>query len=184
MLVAIINAKKMGIQTDVLIGDFDSCKEKPDVKCKNFIQLPTEKDVTDTMACVEYAIKLGYSDFHFFCCTGGRLDHFFSNVFILEYLENRGLKGTIYDDFNIISVLSKGKHHVKKADKMKYLSLIALDNTVSGVTLAGVKYTLFEHTLYREFALGVSNEFVDPIAVITIDDGRCLLIQSRDRYGI
>jgi len=175
------NAQRMGIRADVLIGDGDSMHETFGVKYNTFIQLPTEKDVTDTMACVSYGLEQGCKVFYLLCCTGGRLDHLISNIFILEYLNNRGYYGAIYDDFNEISFASSGVHIRESSDKFKYLSVIALDESVSGVTLEGVKYPLENHTLHREFALGVSNEITRPYATITIGSGRCLLIRSRDR---
>ena len=67
------NLEEQGIRTDLVIGDFDSLKcvsEHP-----NTIVLSAEKDDTDTLAAVREGIRVGYTSFHIYCGTGGRIDH-------------------------------------------------------------------------------------------------------------
>src|SRR5665648_310101 len=67
-------AKDNGIVPDLIIGDFDSIKiDLPsDIEV---IKLPVEKDVTDTLACVKYAINECFKDIIILGGIGGRLDH-------------------------------------------------------------------------------------------------------------
>ena len=175
-------AQQMGVAVDIFIGDGDSVQNNaPVCSCATMIQLPTQKDETDTMACVQYALQQGYQELHLLCCTGGRIDHFLSNLFILEYCANRNAVAMLHDDWNEISFLAAGTYEIDRDDRYPYLSIVAIDEMVQGVTLEGLKYPLENGTLRREFALGVSNEFIDKIARITIGNGRCLLIRSRDR---
>ncbi len=176
------NALKMGITPHVLIGDGDSMCRETNVKVNYLVSLPTEKDVTDTTACIEYAVGVGCKEIYLLCCSGGRADHMISNIFTLEYLYNRNIKAIFCDDFNEIQIIGSGIHFIDRSDKYKYLSIIPLDIFVEGVTLKGLKYPLYDYTLCRESSsLGVSNEFVSQSAEISISNGRCLLIRSRDK---
>ena len=175
-------AEMMGIQADVLIGDGDSMTHIEHVKYKTFIELPTEKDMSDTAACISYAAEQGCKEIHLLCCTGGRMDHMLSNIYLLESLYNLGIQGYIHDDFNEITVIGSGRYYLDKSDKYKYLSLIALDSVATGVTLEGLKYPLTDAVLTRtDPSFGVSNEIITDRCSITIGSGRCVLIRSRDR---
>ncbi|HIX81937.1 MAG TPA: thiamine diphosphokinase [Candidatus Erysipelatoclostridium merdavium] len=156
------------------IGDFDSINN-PDVLNKiEVTRLPTRKDVTDTHAAVEYAIEQGYDEIDIYGVTGGRLDHFFSAVCLLEKYAN--LKIRIIDDQNIIQLLLPGRHLVNK-DQYKYFSLFALDKSYLDIT--GAHYPLNHYLLYRYDPLCVSNQVKDDQAVITTTD-KIILVKSND----
>ncbi len=175
------NAQSMGITPNVLIGDGDSMKSNASSKTETCIGLPTEKDVTDTTACVEYAINQGYKNIYLLCCSGGRIDHMLSNIYVLEYIAGRNATGIFCDDYNEIRLIGSGTHVISNSEKYKYISLLPIDSSVDEITLKGLKYPLNKKTLYREFSsLGVSNEFVADTAEITVGRGKCLLIRSRD----
>ena len=53
-------AKRAGIKPDLFVGDFDSLRGKVDVDVP-VLELPCEKDDTDTMAAVRYAVEKGYT---------------------------------------------------------------------------------------------------------------------------
>ncbi|MCL2126517.1 MAG: hypothetical protein FWH33_11115 [Oscillospiraceae bacterium] len=61
------------IKPDMIVGDFDSLQYNPTYP--NVITLSKEKDCTDTYAAVQNGLRLGYTNFHLYCCTGGRIDH-------------------------------------------------------------------------------------------------------------
>ena len=175
-------AKAMGISVDVLIGDGDSMCSQNEMFHQTYISLPTEKDMTDTDACVSYALERVYTDFVFLCCTGGRLDHMLSNIMLLERLLDCGCKGMICDDCNEITAMEPGTYEIANDPFYRYVSLIPMDRVLEHVSLSGFKYPLEDHTLYRTNAsLSVSNEIVADTAKIQIGSGRTLLIRSRDR---
>lgn len=60
-----------------------------------------------------------------------------------------------------------------------YLSLFALSETVEGLTAKGVKYPLENHTLTRTFPLGVSNEFKQKEAFLSLEKGSLLVILAK-----
>ena len=64
--------EEQGIRTDLVIGDFDTLKCV--LEHLNTIVLSAEKDDTNTLAAVHEGIKAGYTSFHIYCRTGGRID--------------------------------------------------------------------------------------------------------------
>ena len=76
----------MGLNVDILIGDFDSSSDKTTAARK--IQYPTRKDFTDGELCVEYAIDNGYDKILLIGMTGTRLDHTINNILLLLRCKN------------------------------------------------------------------------------------------------
>ena len=73
-----------GINPIYAIGDFDSIRDENLLSNLKIERLPTRKDVTDTHAALEYAIDKGYDEVDIYGVTGGRLDHFFGAMCLLE----------------------------------------------------------------------------------------------------
>ena len=74
----------------LIVGDFDS-HEKPTTETE-IIELPCEKDDTDTFYAAKEAIRRGYDDFLLVGVTGERMDHTLANFSILQYLDTAGKK--------------------------------------------------------------------------------------------
>ena len=84
------NAARLGIAPDLFIGDCDSSCD-PDIE--NRIVLSPEKDVSDMQAAVDYALDRGFERILMTGCLGGRADHHFANMCLLERIYNRGGTG-------------------------------------------------------------------------------------------
>ena len=84
-------AKQAGIRPDLLVGDFDSYKGERD-KSVPVLDLPVEKDDTDTMAAVRWAVSEGFSELRLYCALGGRLDHLMGNLRHWALPANEALK--------------------------------------------------------------------------------------------
>lgn len=93
----------LGIKPIYAIGDFDSIINKDLLVQLEIERLPTKKDVTDTHAAIEYAISKGYDEIDVYGVTGGRLDHFFSAMCLLEKYQN--VKIRIINKQNVIELL-------------------------------------------------------------------------------
>lgn len=171
------NACAAGLRPDFLIGDWDSgSRPELEVPC---VTLPVEKDVTDLQAAMEQALSMGITSLLLCGCTGGRLDHTASNLLLLEWLARRGGAGMIVDEDNEVRLLTPGHVWVEDRPHYHYLSLIPLDQTVSGVSLGGTKYPLTQARLTRGDTLSISNEPRQRMLEITISSGRALLIRSQ-----
>ncbi len=171
-------AKDNGIIPDVIIGDFDSIKiDLPsDIET---ITLPIEKDVTDTLACVKYAINKGFKEIIIIGGIGGRLDHTMANLQCLLYGRSLGIAITLLDSNNIVTLHFPSEITIKKEENFK-LSLFSFSDVCEGITTNGLKYKLVDDKLSQGFPLGISNEFTDEVASVRFETGILLLILSKD----
>lgn len=173
-------AKAQGITPDLLMGDFDSTKEiLPDnIPIKKF---NPEKDFTDLDLALKTAREMKADNVVILGGTGGRLDHSIANVQMLAEYTDSFSSLIMMDGMNKCFVLNqKQKKHIEiPAEKNCYLSLLPLSEKCTGVTIRGVKYPLNDHTLIKGMSLGVSNEFREENAVLSVKDGTLLIIIAR-----
>lgn len=171
-----LNAKKMKIKPDIIIGDFDSSKiPKIQNEKINIIKVSSIKDDTDTGLAIKYALRNNYKNIDIICALGNRLDHTIANIQMLKFiLENAGI-GRIINKDREIFLLGKGIKKIKK-DKNKYLSIFSYSNKTKIDYIKGTKYELKNKMINNSFPLGVSNEFKDEYARISVKSGEVLVI--------
>ena len=172
------SARDAGLRPDYQIGDWDSGgAPEPGVPC---VTLPVEKDMTDLQAAAEQALDMGCRELLLCGCTGGRLDHTASNLVLLEWIAGRGGLPVMVDEDNEVRFL-EGPVELRLTNRppYRYLSLIPLDRTLTGVTLRGLKYPLTDARLTRGDTLSVSNEPQGSEITVSLASGRALLIRSQ-----
>lgn len=174
--------KCMGVTPDVLTGDFDSISEEDyaglDATGIEILRFPVEKDMTDSELAIELALDRGCDEIILLGALGTRLDHSLSNIYLLKKLIDRGVRGMIADEHN--EVYLTGSSITLKRDGDMKLSLLPLSGSVRGVTTYGLYYPLKDAVLETGSSLGVSNEFIEDTATVTITEGLLLVIKSRD----
>lgn len=166
----------LGITPDLIIGDFDS-SPKPDADCE-IIELQVRKDDTDTFHCVKTAIEKGFEDIVILGGIGSRLDHTYSNILSVVYCFERNIKCRLVNSNNNLSVIS-GETVIKKGD-YQFFSLFALFEKCTGVTIKGAQYNLTSARLEPDSQFAQSNAFKDDEVVITVQNGKIILILSND----
>ena len=174
------NALRLGFDVDVAVGDFDTMPAELLPKTVERIQVPAEKDVTDTQLAVEYAVKQGATELIIIGGLGGRLDHTLSNLAILEDMATLGIHTVIIDGGNRARLLCATSTLIPRHPHLRYLSLLAVDEKVKGVCVEGCRYPLKRATLRRSFQYAVSNEITENCALISVRRGRLLIVESSD----
>lgn len=177
-----VSLMRMGITPHILAGDFDSLPG-PDLELLaasgvETCRFPVEKDMTDSELAVELALEKGCDTVVLLGAVGTRLDHSLSNVYLLKKLRQHGVMGMLADEHNEV-YLSDGSIAVEREEGFK-LSLLPLSDRVEGVTTRGLYYPLKDAILEAGSSLGVSNEFTEETATVTISSGLLLVIKSRD----
>lgn len=172
------HAEGLGVSPSVIVGDFDSCDavllSKWQDKCE-IIQLPREKDDTDTLYAVKLALERGYSDFLLLGAMGGRFDHALGNVSILLYLDGLGKNVRLVDDYSVMQIV--GSKPLLIEDSCSYFSVLTVAGDVSGVNIRCAKYPLENASLSCDFQLGVSNEVLPGMtAEVSVEHGRVLVV--------
>ena len=138
-------AKRFGVKCDMLLGDLDSLDktslDEGELDELEKIIVSPIKDDTDTQLAVDTAIERGAENIYIIGGLGGRLDHTLSSVFLLEYIEEKGVSCVMTDGRNRVRLMCADK---KTAQPLiverayKYLSLVALTDTCRGVSISGV----------------------------------------------
>ena len=77
-----------------VLGDFDSFDGRCDF---DTVKYPSHKNMSDGVICADYAIEKGYDEIVFCGVTGGRFDHQLSNLSLLKYARQKGVKAFGYD---------------------------------------------------------------------------------------
>lgn len=168
--------EKLGITPDYVIGDFDSLGYVPDpLPAEHLIKLPCEKDDTDIMSCVRHACERGAREFLIYGALGGRLDHTFANIQIMKRLAESGCRVTLYGDKYYAVAVNNGSITLEAKPGVR-VSVFSLSDHANGVTLAGLKYPLADAKLDANFPLGVSNEFSERIACVSVECGTLLVL--------
>ena len=167
--------QKLAAMPSLIVGDFDS-HENPQLDIETIV-LPCEKDDTDTVFAVKEAIRRGYTDFLLIGVIGARLDHTLGNVYILEYLDELGLKGKIIDDYSEMALVSREPAYIE--DLYAFFSLINITGIAKGITIENAKYPLKDGEITCGYQYGISNEVISgKIAKVSIQDGKLLLIKN------
>lgn len=179
--------EEMGIKADLAEGDFDSLQKNELAAIEKNVtdirySLP-EKDLTDA----EMVIRCAFIDYHashlsLFGATGGRLDHFLSNLFMVLKPEfNRfAEKIELIDRQNSIRFYNCGHHVIKKLSTYKYFGVIPL-TAVKNLKIAGARYNLNEFNGINPISFS-SNEFLlnENQFSLSFEKGVVAVIQSRD----
>lgn len=173
------NAKALGENPTILLGDFDSLGEENIPKDVELYRVPAEKDLTDTQLAVELALSKGARDIVIVGGLSGRLDHTLSNLVILEHLEALKVHGLITDGNNRVRFIRNNSTLIPRG-AYRYLSLIAADPLIKGVEIDGVKYPLKNAKLRRDHQYAVSNELTGNCAFIAVRKGGLYIIESND----
>lgn len=170
------NAEKAGLTPRWYVGDGDSGGWGDGLPSMN---LPTEKDFTDSEAAVYQALQMGYKSLLLCACTGGRQDHHLANLFLLEAIHRQGASALLLDEKNEIRFLAPGHYEIPNEPAYFYLGLIPIERELAHVTLRGVKYPVTDRTFYRWDTLGVSNEILPgEKAEISFAEGCAFLVRS------
>ena len=176
-------ALMLGVVPDLFIGDFDSfdmnrisSEKRQLVNSIKTLTYPAKKDLTDSMLAVDIALEKGADKIIIYGALGGRLDHTLSNVLYLRHIYNKGVQIIIDNGKNAVRYMEKGSITVEK--RYKYISLLALDENVRGVSISGVEYPLENAVLRQDYPYAVSNEIKEKGCTVSVESGGLLVVES------
>lgn len=169
-----LQAEKLGIEPNVIIGDFDS-SNKPENTKAFVITLPVEKDDTDSHYIAKQIVNNGYTDALLCGVTGGRIEHTFAMLQTLKFLAENNVNATIVDENSQLIVIKDGNITIPNMEN-KYFSVFSLDTVCYKVSVTGGKYNAADVDLFNNFPIGVSNEFIGNPVKISVEKGTLLII--------
>lgn len=167
--------RKLGIRSDLLMGDMDSLSEDMP-QGLHVLPFAPEKNDTDMALAARYALSSGYRRIRIYGGSGGRFDHTVANLQLLAHLSAAGAETVMYEESSVITAVTDGSLRYP-AGETGYLSVFAHCGTAEGVEEKGLKYPLRGARLTDDVALGVSNEFTGMEAEISVRRGTLIVIR-------
>ncbi len=168
------NAIALGLTVDLLVGDLDSVSQETLAACNTVAQHPVDKEATDLELALAAAVDTGASAVTIVTSAGGRFDHALANLLVAASDRWSALKVDL--------VVDRARVHVVR-DKVvlegrvgEPVSLLTVGGPVSGVSTTGLRWPLRGARLEAGLGLGVSNEFDQPEASVTITTGVVFVI--------
>ena len=170
-------AQRSSIRPDLIVSDFDSYSGEiaAGIPVNSF---PSEKDDTDTMIAIRYAIAHGFTSVRLCCALGGRLDHTLANLQAMVFAQEHGLSASLEDEDSRVYTLQNGALELPRLEGWS-LSVFAAQDRCTGVTIEGAKYPLQDAVITNCFPVGVSNQWAAPLARVSVESGILLIVLSR-----
>lgn len=163
----------IGATPDLCVGDFDSVQKI--LEGIPMIRHPVRKDDTDLLLAVKIGFERGYESFVIFGSLGGRLDQTLASVQTAVYIAERGGTAVFFGEGECLTAIKNGT--VKfKAKHGGYISVFSHNEKALGVTEKGLSFEIENAELTNSFPLGVSNEFINHPALISVKEGTLVII--------
>lgn len=189
-------AKKECLTPDMVMGDFDSASleeiEASKISTKTF---EVEKDDTDTMLSVKYAMSKGFENIIIIGGIGGDFGHTIANIQVLSYLSDMKCEAAIITpkekiimlDGETLKMVPSQSHQDRLPREIeitgvigKKFSLFSYEERTTSVYIENAKYLLNDAVLTQSYPIGARNEFINENPVkIKIGYGRLLIVIER-----
>ncbi|HJU51747.1 MAG TPA: thiamine diphosphokinase [Acidimicrobiia bacterium] len=160
-------APLLGLDVDLVIGDFDSIDPGADLSGSEVIRHPTDKDHSDLELAFAAATARNATDVVVVGGGGGRLDHLLANAAVIAG-HNQGTVTWLTGSENVHVITSSRTIAGSAGDTV---TLLALGGDVRGVTTDGLRYPLDRETLPFGSARGLSNVMLTSETTVSIDSG-------------
>ena len=164
------HTRKLGIEPNEIIGDFDSLGFTP----PGAEVFPVEKDDTDTMFALKLGLEKGYRRFYIYGGLGGkRPDHTIANMQALLFLLSHGARGWLFGENYVWTAIKNSSLRIEGEGDV---AVFCFDGKAEGVSIKGLKYELDDAEIGSDFPLGVSNSFASREAEISVKNGTLLIM--------
>ena len=175
------SARRLGVPVDLAVGDFDSADPAvvtAAVAAGTLLERHSaDKDASDLELALEAALGRGLSPVVVVGGGGGdRFDHLLANAALLGAARYAPLR---------LRWLIKGTEVVAIHDRVEIegspgdlLTLLATGGPAGGVTTTGLRWRLVGATLKPGSTRGLSNEFSEKTATVSVSQGALLAIHT------
>lgn len=177
------HAHALDLTAGRLIGDLDSASPAAVARARAegaaLEEHPSDKDATDLHLAIDAARRLGIRRVTVLGAGGGRHDHLLANALLLGADEFAELDLDACFGPDRVTVVRRATRLTGMPGDR--ITLLAVGGPARGVSTAGLRWALTDATLEPGSSIGVSNEFVDTTAEISIAAGALLAIAPDPR---
>lgn len=175
---------ELGITPEFIVGDFDSLTEQDLAQLRaqatQFERHPARKDYTDLELAIYTAIRLGAGDVQIYAGLGDRWDMNVANLMLLANPDFKPARLELIAGRQRVCLVRPEQPLRLHGEPGDTLSLVPLCGNVSGVTTAGLEYSLEDEQLAFGATRGVSNVLVDPEVRVDLTTGELLCIHIKN----
>lgn len=159
---------KLGINPDLVTGDFDSIEKIPThIEVIN----TDDQDFADFHKTLVILLERGFTNIDVYGASGQEQDHFLGNISTaLQWKDRLNLR--FFDDYG--SYVFIGKTFIKSDVKGKIVSLIPFP-TATGIITKGLQYPLKNENLTFGQRIGTRNTATEDCIEITFNEGALLV---------
>jgi len=168
----------LGLQPDIVIGDFDSLNEKELAALKaggsEIIQFPTRKDFTDLELALRHARQLGVDEVLILAALGARWDQTMANLLLpaaFPFVAISLVDGK--QEIHFLRGEAKLEIHGQPGDTV---SLIPLSGNARNILTQNLEYPLTKESLLFGSTRGISNVLLKESASISLQSGQLLVV--------
>lgn len=171
-------AHEADVKVNAIIGDLDSISDdvrsQYEKKNTRIIKAPQEKDETDGVLAIDYALLKGATSITIIGAIGGRLDHQYGNLMLLKRVLDAKCKGKMVLDGGFC-IMSNSYTNLK-CQKGDTVSVVPFDGELVIRSSIGLKYSMDANTIFKySYPIGISNVATDDKVSMDISAG-CALI--------
>ena len=175
-----------GLTPDTVVGDFDSLSAQDRLRLEHLgvelVEAAPDKDESDTELCLLAALEAEAVHITILGALGlTRPEHSVANLLLLADPRLDGIDVAIAGRGSRITRMgtADGPGHVAiDGEPGDFVSLLAMDAAVEGVTTVGLRFRLVAETLLLGPSRGLSNELLGSSARVTSRRGRLLVIHT------
>jgi thiamine pyrophosphokinase len=173
------HALALGRGVDLVVGDFDSADpaavDAATAGGAEVRRYPADKDQSDLELALHAAGAGGATRVIVVGGYGGRLDHFLANALLLASPSFAELHIEALVGDALITVIHRDVRLSGTPGDL--CSLLAVGGTARGVRTGGLRFPLDGEDLLPGSTRGVSNEFIEPVATVSLEHGALLAVQ-------
>lgn len=172
------HALELGLQPQLLIGDFDSARSD-NVQAASAVGIerithPTNKDASDLELTLEELQQRKFKEVLLLGISGGRTDHGLFN-WMLPALKSRTYRLRLLDETVDAHVVSRAHSFKSIIEPGCLISLLPL-REVAGVTTGGLEYALNNASIKPGSTFGLSNVVSKKNVTVNVSGGVLLVM--------
>jgi thiamine pyrophosphokinase len=173
------HAQDLGVPVDIVVGDLDSVDEArlaaEVARGAEVERHPPDKDFTDLELALHVARRLEADRVLVVGGAGGRLDHFLANALVLASDDFAAMEISALIGEARVTVVRR--RATLRGEPSSLLTLLPVGGRARGVRTKALRYPLVGEDLMPASTRGVSNEFLEPVAIVELDAGVLLAVQ-------